>query len=344
MVTALAFIFVLGLLIFVHELGHFGAAKWAGIRVERFSLGFPPRMIGRKIGETDYCISWIPLGGYVKMAGMVDESLDAPIEGQPWEFMSKPIWKRAIVIAAGPVMNLFLTLVLFTVLHLHYGVPEIAAIVGRVLPDSPAAATGLKTGDRVVAVEGKRVETWEQLTSVIHAGPEKEVLIEWERHGERMQANVTPRLDPDNEIGFIGISRKTRRLGLGESFVISCAQSWFLTREIFKFVGRLFIGKESVREGLAGPIQIAKIAGESARQGLGDLFYFTALMSLQLAVLNILPVPVLDGGHLVFLGLEAILRRPVSVRARVVVQKIGLSLLLTLMVFVIMNDVRRLTQ
>jgi regulator of sigma E protease len=344
MVTALAFIFVLGLLIFVHELGHFLAAKWAGIRVERFSLGFPPRMIGKKIGETDYCISWVPLGGYVKMAGMIDESMDTKIEGQPWEFMSKPIWKRSIVIAAGPFMNLFLTLFFFTALHFHYGIPESAAIVDQVLPDSPAAAIGLKSDDRIVAVDGNRVETWEQLTSIIHASPEKEVTIEWERNNERMQASVTPRRDPENKIGLIGISRKTRQLGLGESFVVSSAQSWFLTREVFKFVGRLFTGKESVREGLAGPIQIAKMAGQSARQGLGDLFYFTALISLQLAILNILPIPVLDGGHLLFLGLETVLRRPVSVRARVVVQQIGMALLLVLMVFIIINDVQRITQ
>ena len=144
MTTAIAFISVLGLLIFIHELGHFLAAKWAGIRVERFSLGFPPRMIGKKIGETDYCISWIPLGGYVKMSGMIDESMDAKIEGKPYEFMSKPIWKRAIVIAAGPLMNVLLAVVSFAGLTYYFGIAEPVPIIREVLEDRPAAQAGLQ--------------------------------------------------------------------------------------------------------------------------------------------------------------------------------------------------------
>jgi regulator of sigma E protease len=348
MITALAFFFVLGLLIFVHELGHFLAAKWAGIRVERFSLGFPPRMIGRKIGETDYCISWVPLGGYVKMAGMIDESMDTNIQGQPWEFMSKPIWQRAIVIAAGPFMNAFLALLFFAALNFHYGQLEAdnSSVIDQVIPDSPAAAIGLQPNDRIVAVDGKSIETWQELTAIIHASAEKEIAIAWERQGEIFRTTVTPRLDPQDNKGKIGIGPKInmRQVGLVESFLLAGGQGWFFTREVGKFVGRLFTGKESIREGLAGPIQIAKMAGQSAREGLGNLLFFTALISLQLGILNILPIPVLDGGHLVFLGLEAILRRPVSVRARVVVQQIGMALLLALMVFIIINDVQKLTR
>jgi regulator of sigma E protease len=348
MVTALAFIFVLGLLIFVHELGHFLAAKWAGIRVERFSLGFPPRMFGKKIGDTDYCISWIPLGGYVKMAGMIDESLDTKIEGQPWEFMSKPVWKRAIVIAAGPFMNVLIAVLFFTLINFTYGQPkgDNSSIVGQVLVDQPAAAIGLQPNDRIVEVDGNKVETWEQLTSVIHASAEKEIAIVWERGGEIFRATVTPRRDPQDQTGRIGISAKLymQPVGVGKAFVLAAGQSWLFTQEIGKFLGRLFAGKESIREGLAGPIQIAKMAGQSARRGLGDLIFFTAFISLQLGLLNILPIPVLDGGHLVFLGLESILRRPISVRARVIFQQIGMALLLALMVFIIINDVQKLTR
>lgn len=342
----LVFIPVLGLLVFVHELGHFLAAKWAGIRVERFSLGFPPRMIGKKVGDTDYCISWIPLGGYVKMAGMIDESMDTKVEGQPWEFMSKPVWKRVIVIAAGPIMNVLLTLAFFTVLHLTYGMPEVSnePVVAQVIDDSPAATIGLQANDRILSVNGQHVETWEQLTLLIHARPEKEIALEWEHQGERLHAMVVPRRDSVDQKGRIGIGPKIeiREVGVGESFVAACGRSWFLTREIGKFIGRLFSGRESVREGLAGPVQIMKMAGQFAREGLAEVVNFVAVISLQLALLNILPIPALDGGHLVFLGIEAILRRPVSVRARVVVQQVGMALLLALMVFIFINDFQKI--
>ncbi|MCI0698274.1 RIP metalloprotease RseP [candidate division KSB1 bacterium] len=342
----LVFIPVLGLLVFVHELGHFLAAKWAGIRVERFSLGFPPRMIGKKIGDTDYCISWIPLGGYVKMAGMIDESMDTKVEGQPWEFMSKPVWKRVIVIAAGPVMNVLLTLVFFTALYFAYGLPQVTnePVVAQVIDDSPAATIGLLANDRILSVNGQPVETWEQLTLLIHASPEKEIALAWERQGERLQATVVPRRDSLDQKGRIGIGPKVeiREAGVGESFVAACGRSWFLTREIGKFIGRLFSGRESVREGLAGPMQIMKMAGQYAREGLAEVVNFVAVISLQLALLNILPIPALDGGHLVFLGIEAILRRPVSVRARVIVQQVGMALLLALMVFIFINDFQKI--
>jgi regulator of sigma E protease len=334
----LVFIPVLGLLVFVHELGHFLAAKWAGIRVERFSIGFPPRMIGKKIGDTDYCISWIPLGGYVKMAGMIDESLDAKIEGQPWEFMSKPVWKRAIVIVAGPIMNVLLAIVFFALLFNHHGLVENVSVVGQVLPDKPAAAVGLQPQDRILAINGTPVTTWQQLVDIIHANPEKEIALEWERRGEKMRATVTPVLDPEGKVGQIGIGPTKRQPGLGESFVLAGGQCWFLTRMIGKFIGRLFTGQQSVREGLAGPVQIMKMAGQFAREGMAEVANFIAVISLQLALLNLLPIPALDGGHLVFLGLEAVLRRPVSVRARVIVQQIGMALLLALMLFVIVND------
>ncbi|MGH7600847.1 MAG: RIP metalloprotease RseP [bacterium] len=342
----LVFIPVLGLLVFVHELGHFLAAKWAGIRVERFSLGFPPRMIGKKIGDTDYCISWIPLGGYVKMAGMIDESMDTKVEGQPWEFMSKPVWKRAIVIAAGPVMNVLLTVAFFTALHFAYGLPQAAnePVVAQVIDDSPAAKIGLQANDRILSVNGQPVETWEQLTLLIHANPEKEIVLEWERQGEKLQTTVMPRRDPQDQKGKIGIGPKVeiREAGLGESFVAASGRAWFLTREIGKFMGRLFSGQESVREGLAGPVQMMKMAGQFAREGLGEVVNFVAVISLQLALLNLLPIPALDGGHLVFLGIEAVLRRPVSVRARVIVQQVGMALLLALMVFIFINDFQKI--
>ena len=337
----LAFIFELGVLNFVHELGHFLAAKWAGIRVERFSLGFPPRMIGKKIGDTDYCISWLPLGGYVKMAGMIDESMDTKIEGKPDEFMSKPIWKRAIVIGAGPAMNLILAFVLFSGLAYHLGVSELLPVVEELLPGSPAESIGLQPGDRITNVGGSPIQTWEELTTIIHASPDKPLPIEWARNGEQLSAVVTPKLDPQQKIGLIGIKPRVTHhdLGFVQSVSTGFMLSWRMTAEVGRVVGRLFSGQESIKEGLAGPLKIMEMAGAFARQGFADLLQFIAFISLQLGLLNLLPIPVLDGGHLLFLGIESVMRRPVSVRTRLIIQQFGMALLLALMVFVIINDI-----
>ncbi len=341
----LVFIPVLGVLIFVHELGHFLAAKWAGIRVERFSLGFPPRMFGKKIGDTDYCISWIPLGGYVKMAGMIDESMDTQIEGQPWEFMSKPVWKRFIVIAAGPFMNIVLAIAFFAAMNFYYGVPTPTAgtTIGQVVANSRADSLGLKEDDRIISVNGESVATWDELTQRIHANPQKPILLVWERNGEMMQREVVPKLDVQDQKGKIGIGPKfeMRAVGLGESVTLACYSTWFMTREIGKFIGRLFTRQESVRENLAGPVKMMDMAFEFAKMGFDRLMNFVALISLQLALVNLLPIPALDGGHLLFLGIEGILRRPLSVRVRVVLQQVGMALLLLLMVFVVFNDFQK---
>ena len=344
--TLLAFGSVLGLLIFIHELGHFLAAKWAGIKVETFSLGFPPRMFGKKIGDTDYCISWIPLGGYVKMAGMIDESLDTELEGKPYEFMSKPIWKRVIVIAAGPFMNVLLAILFFAGLTFHYGLAEPVPVVKETMADMPAAEAGLQAGDRIISISGQDIQTWDELTAAIKSNPGVPLQIEWERGNEIMSADIVPKLEPSTNIGLIGIrpDASMRPAGIFESVGIGFALSWRITTEVGKTIGMLFQGKESVKKGLAGPIQIAQLAGKFAREGFAELINFTALISLQLGLLNILPIPVLDGGHLVFLGLESIMRRPVSVRLRVVVQQIGMALLLALMVFIIINDIQKLWQ
>jgi regulator of sigma E protease len=339
----LPFIFVLGILVFIHELGHFLAAKWAGIRVERFSLGFPPRMFGKKIGDTDYCISWIPLGGYVKMAGMIDESFDEKIEGKADEFSSKPIWKRAIVIGAGPFMNLALALALFTGVIYKEGLPEPVPVIETVMEKTPAQAAGLQPGDRILNVAGREVKTWDELTAIINRLPDSSVALVWEREGKRMETMVTPILDPDRKVGMIGIRPQSvsREVSLGQAALASATYGVLLTQEIGKTVARLLSGQGSLKNELAGPVQIMKLAGDFAEKGLQKLLEFMALISLQLGLLNLLPIPVLDGGHLVFLGLEAVMRRPLSVKVRVVVHQIAMALLLALMVFITINDFRK---
>lgn len=346
MTTLLAFVFVIGILVLIHELGHFLAARWAGIRAERFSIGLPPHIWKKQIGETEYCIGALPLGGYVKMAGMVDESLDAKIEGKPDEFMSKPIWKRAIVIAAGPVMNILLAIVLFAGLAYFVGLPELVPVVREVLADSPAQRLGLQPGDRILAVADQEIHTWKELTGIIHANPNKPLAITWERNGERMHAEVTPRLDPENNIGLIGITPQDsrRHFGFLESWPMGVNLSWQVTSHMGRMLARLFSGEGSLKRELTGPIGIAVIAGEAARQGWESLIELLALISVNLAVINLLPIPVLDGGHLVFLGLEAVMRRPVSVKTRLVMHQVVIALLLLLTVFITFNDIQRLLQ
>jgi regulator of sigma E protease len=342
--SLLSFIFVLGLLIFVHELGHFATAKMVGIRVERFSLGFPPRMFGKKIGDTDYCISWLPLGGYVKMAGMVDESLDAEITGEPWEFQSKPVWQKVIVIAAGSFMNIVTAIVIYSLIIYFngIGIPN-GATVGDVLSEKPAAAIGMQKGDVITAIDNTGVSSWEGLTGIIHKSAGKELTIKWERNGELFEAKVTPELQEDR--GLIGIAPEIiyRDAGLFESFEQGTVTSFNFLRLILGSLGQIITGEQPLRDAVGGPIMIAAVAGEMARRGFGDLLALTAFISLNLGFFNLLPFPVLDGGHLVFLGIEGIRRKPVSVKAKVAVQKVGMAFLLALMVFVIYNDFRRLS-
>ncbi len=347
MTTLLAFIFVLGLLVFVHELGHFITAKLVGIRVERFSLGFPPRMIGKKIGDTDYCISWIPLGGYVKMSGMIDESLDVNIKGEPWEYASKPVWQRLLVISAGSVMNILTAVVIFALVTYVYGIltPH-GALVNEVMKGKPAEVIGLQTGDKITSVNQVAITTSEELTEIIHRHPGEEIEISWVRNGETYSSKVTPELQPEENIGLIGIRVGTEvqstEAGIFQSLNYGV---WYSSKILSLTVNELKLiitGRQSLKDAVGGPIIIAKMAGESAKMGMERLFQFTALISLNLGLFNLLPFPVLDGGHLVLLLIEGVRRKPLSTKTILLVQKVGMVFLLALMGFIIFNDIRRL--
>ena len=354
MVTILSTVFVLGILVFIHELGHFLAAKLSGIRVDTFSMGYPPRLIGKKIGDTDYCISAVPFGGYVKISGMVDESMDTEeLKGdpQPWEFRSKPWINRFSVILAGPVMNLVLAYLIFVGGVFVYGIGEFSPepVVGIVSEGEPAEAAGLAEGDRILSINDIQVSSWDEMSEIVHAAPEQAMTFTWMRDNQKMSQVIIPaRKELPNaegkteEVGLIGIGPvlETRRAGFFEAFQRGGDNFIFLTNMIVDVVGKLVTGRESVKS-LAGPVAIAKMAGESARSGFGNLVGFLAMLSLNLGILNLLPIPVLDGGHLLMLSVEGIARREVPLKVKMVIQQVFMVLLLGLMGFVIYNDILR---
>lgn len=306
-IQILRFIFVLGVLIFVHEFGHFILAKLVGIRVERFSLGYPPRMFGKIIGDTDYCISWIPLGGYVKLSGMIDESLDQDtIKGEPWEFTSKPIWQRTLVILAGPLMNIFLTFAIISAFVYITGIQQIAhdsSVIGEVVKERPAAQAGLQTGDEIIEINGVKVSTWDEIVKNVGNSPEgRAINIRWMRNGEIMASTVSPYYDSTQQKSLIGITSGViiQELNLFESVGYGFSMTYRLTTMIFSAIGQLITGEMELKKSLAGPVSIYKMVQESATVGIGGLISFIAMLSLNLGIFNLLPIPVLDGGHLVF--------------------------------------------
>lgn len=351
MTTLVATIFVLGILIFFHELGHFLVAKKSGIRVERFSLGFPPKMIGKKIGDTEYCLSWIPLGGYVKMAG--EDPDETKIEGKPYEFMSKPVGIRALVIAAGPVMNFILAIFIFWGIIFFKGMQEThyeSTQVGLVETGGPADEAGIKPGDMIVSINGIDVTTFRDMAQIIYQQVEKPIEVKWLREGEEFTARITTFKDrvldekgEMQEVGKIGIgpSYTTIKVGFFQSLAEAVGTVIFILVETIKFLVGFITGTSSIKL-LGGPLFIAKAAGEAAKSGFVYLLSLMGLLSVNLALINILPIPVLDGGHLLFLGIEKIKGSPLSLKQRATMQQIGLAFLILLIMFITYNDFLRI--
>jgi regulator of sigma E protease len=436
MTTFLAFVFVLGVLVFVHELGHFVAAKRVGIKVLKFQLGFNPTIVSFRRGDTEYGIGALPLGGYVKMAGETPE--DAPT-GRDDEFLSKSKWERFQVLIMGPVMNLALAVVLLAVvLYQGADVPvyqDQPAVVGAVTPDSPAAKADIRRGDRIVSVAGRRVDTWEQFFIAVGTRPNREVTINLNRQGNELARQVTPGTLPDSkyEIGDIGVwpdahpnvprvtpgepadkagiksgdvildingepivlptqlvgiigkntgkpitvtvRRQGERhsftvvpikgctgvggdqgcigVGLGEetkkvqpgvvqAVVMSVRRNYEMTRLILDTIWGLITRQTSPKQ-LMGPVAIAQLSGESAQLGWIALFNLMANISLNLGLLNLMPVPVLDGGHIFIMALEGVARRDFSMRVKEKMLLAGFVVLMMLMVTAIYNDLTRIS-
>jgi len=355
MTTLWATIFVLSILVLIHELGHFLMAKLFKIRVERFSLGFPPRLFGKTIGETDYCISAVPFGGYVKISGMIDESLDqSQLTGppKPWEFRSKKWSQKCLVILAGSLMNFLLAYTIFVVSTKIHGIEKPKGTwIGGVVPGKPAEKAGLRIGDRILRINGKPLENWEELTAIVHASPNKPLQVEWARGDSILSAIMIPTKEKFvykgdiREGGILGILSQIEihPVSWGNAFGEAGKNFYYLSKLVLVSFAKLVTGQESLKS-IAGPVFIAKMAGESARFGFGALFEFMAILSLNLAVLNLFPIPVLDGGHLVILMIEGVLRRELSVKVKMLIQQVGIALIIGIMLLALYNDVLRLVR
>ena len=436
MLNIIAVIFVFSFLVVIHELGHFLAAKWMGVRVDKFSIGFPPTIYSKKIGETEFSISAIPLGGFVKMAGFIDESLDDEVTGAPDEFNSKPVWRRIIIIIAGVVMNLIMAVSIMAILTFVEGrkiiptttianVPtegvaqkvgfaamdKIVSInsvpvqnwndiqdqflknlnqriifvverdqnqveleykkewfseeggeqlyfdplfstqVGDISNSLPAEVLGLQTGDIIQSVADTKVDDWYEMTEVIRANADKEISIQWQCDGETLSGKIRPLgFEEKNAEGHIEIVGKIgvgyyyehEKVGFAASVVSGFTRTWDLMELNVRSIYWVLSGTKSAKEIIGGPIMIAKMAGDAAQAGWTYLWYLIAALSAMLAFFNILPIPALDGGHLFFLILEGIMGRPLPVKIKIKVQQVGMAVLLTLIVFIVYIDLRRL--
>jgi regulator of sigma E protease len=350
-ISVIAFVVVLGVLIFAHELGHFLVARLFGVGVEKFSLGFGPRIAGKTVGRTDYRISAIPLGGYVKMVGE-DPDSDIDPEDLPYSFTHKHVFKRICIVAAGPFFNMLLALVIFYGIFQVVGLHVLEPVIGRVAEATPAAAAGIRSGDRISAIDGIPVDRWEDMARLISESGGRALKIDIVRDGTPVMVIATPQRQPSKNIFGEDIDRYMLGIGsAGEVTVVrlnpiealahGVSQTYQITALTVTSVVKLIQGAISTKT-IGGPIMIAEMAGQQAREGVVSLLFFTALISINLAILNVLPIPVLDGGHLMFFFLEAVRGRPVSIRVREVAQQAGMFVLLMLMVFVFYNDITRL--
>lgn len=350
MITALAFIFVLGVLIFVHELGHFLVAKRVGIKVERFSLGFPPYIFNRKVGETDYSIGIIPLGGFVKMPG---ENPDEPGTGDGRDFSDKTVGQRAAVIIAGPLMNYILAIALFIGFYWLSDQPWYkvdTSEVGEIVAGSPAEKAGVKTGDLILSVNDFPVNSYDSLSKQINAVVADTVRLRIVRGADTIviaaltelatQPNIKGGLDSIGRIGVRPAQGGVKSYGFVEAVSIGFNQTNLIAWETLLIAKRLLTFEASLKA-MGGPVFIARQAGQEAKRGLDKLFFFMALLSVNLAVLNLLPIPILDGGHLVFLAIEKIKGSPVSMRIRAIAQQVGMVMLLALIVAITYHDIMR---
>jgi regulator of sigma E protease len=354
------FLFGLSVVVFFHELGHFLIARWCGVRVLTFSVGFGPEIVGfsDRYG-TRWKLSWIPLGGYVKFFGD-DNAASVPDEAaianmteaeKRQSFVHQPVGRRAAIVAAGPIANFILAIVIFATIFAFYGRQTTTARVDTVLPDSAAAAAGLKPGDVVLAIDGRTIESFSDMQRVVSANAGRTLTFQIDRGGAPMTLTATPALKQSKD-GFgnstcqavLGVSRsmapgdvKTEHVNPLAAVWLGTKETWFIIDRTFSYIGGLFTGRECADQ-LGGPIRIAQISGQVATLGFMPVLHLAAMLSVSIGLLNLFPVPLLDGGHLMFYLVEATRGRPLSAKAQEIGFRIGFAIVVMLMIFTVFND------
>lgn len=358
--TIVPFLFVLTVVVFVHEMGHYLVGRWCGIGVNAFSIGFGPELIGFNDRHgTRWKLSAIPLGGYVKFVGDMNATstpdqgaMDAlSAEQRKIAFHTQPVWKRALTVFAGPAFNFLLTIAVFTVMFAVYGKYVSEPVVAEVRPDSPAAAAGIQPGDRFVSVDGAPVESFTDVQRLVSGRAGDPIVFVVSRDGGEVTVTATPEVMEQTDalgnvvkLGVIGVvstpeSGQPRQVSFtpAGALVEAVEDTGYIIARTGQFLKRFVVGREDKCQ-LGGPIKIAKISGQAAKLGFEWVVQLVAMLSVGIGILNLLPIPPLDGGHLVFYGLEAIKGRPVSEKAMEAVYRVGLFLVLAFMVFVFWND------
>jgi regulator of sigma E protease len=358
------FLFVLTIVVFFHELGHFLVARLCGIKVLAFSIGFGPEILGfnDRYG-TRWKIAAVPLGGYVKFFGddnaasVPDQDALAAMseEEKRDSFANQKVGSRAAVVVAGPVANFILAIAIFAAIFTIYGKQTTSARVDAVQPNSAASAAGFKPGDLVVSIDGDKVASFSDMQRIVSVSAGETLTIQVDRDGKLVTLKATPALKSlkdafgnEHRLGVLGISRsmrpgdiKTEKVGPLKAVVLGAQETWFVVDRTLSYIGGVFTGREAADE-LGGPIRIAQVSGQVATIGFAALIHLTAVLSVSIGLLNLFPIPLLDGGHLLFYGIEAVRGRPLSERAQEVGFRIGLAIVVMLMIFATFNDILRL--
>ncbi len=333
----------------MHELGHFLCAKKVGVRVEEFSVGFGRKLFKRKKKDTEYSVSLVPLGGYVKMSG---DSLEE-YKGKPYEYLSKTPQARAAIVFCGPLLNYVLGFLFFWVVFFA-GYPTLTSTVGALVDGMGAQAAGVQAGDKIISVDGKNVNLWEEIQDGVYEKKAGDIVsLTVERGGKELNFDVTIKekefddiLGKKKSIGIIGIEPKSDELikvrhGFFESLLLAAEKTWLLTRLTYQSLWWMISGQLSLKESVTGPLGILMITSNVASQGIIAVLNFIALLSISLGIFNLLPLPVLDGGHILFLAIEKIRGKNFSLKTERIITRLGISLLIFLALIVTYNDLLR---
>ncbi len=357
------FIIILSLIVFVHEMGHYLAGRWCGIRITAFSLGFGPEIIGFDDRHgTRWKLSAIPLGGYVKFFGDEDASSKPDLEGlermsaeeRAVSFQGAALWKRTVAVAAGPLANFILAIFIFAAMFMIYGKPVTDPVVAEVAADSAAEDAGLAPGDIIVSLDGTSIETFSDIQRYVSIRPGVGISVGIDRKGETITVEITPRsteltdrFGNKMEVGVLGVMTnqdaghsRVIELGPVEAVGEGITQSWHIVSGTFRYIGNVITGRMKADQ-IGGPVRVAQAAGQMASLGFSVFLQYAAVISVSIGLINLMPVPVLDGGHLMFYAVEAVRGRPLGPVAQDIAFKIGLVLVLSLMVFATWNDIAR---